>query len=53
METLGNVLVCVHEQGRTSPILAQASKARLGENSRNSNPVFVRASRLGESILPK
>jgi len=34
-------------------ILAQASKARLGENSRNSKPGVVRASCSGESISPK
>ena len=45
--------VCVREEGRTSAILVQASKARLGENSRDSKPGFVRASRSGESISPK
>jgi len=47
--------VSVRDQGRTYDILAQAraSKARLGKNSRDSKPGFVRASRPGECISPK
>jgi len=47
------VLVSVCMTGRMSVILAQASKARLGKNSRNSKPSFVQASRSSESISPK
>jgi len=47
------VLVYACMTGRMSVILAQASKARLDENSRDSKPSFVRASRSGESISPK
>jgi len=41
--------VCVREQGRMSAILAQASKARLGENSKNSKPSVARASHSGKT----